>query len=84
MASSFAPHCSELKQKYDTCFNDWYANSFLKGTGESINPCEDVFEKYKSCISTALTKRGMEGILEEARREQPYEKTMKRGTNSTS
>lgn len=27
MSTSFAPECTEAKQKYDNCFNSWYTDS---------------------------------------------------------
>lgn len=30
MSASFAPECTDLKTKYDSCFNEWYSEKFLK------------------------------------------------------
>jgi len=61
MAESFASECTPLKQKYDNCFNDWYANKcapartlpvnsrFLKGEG-SKGGCVELFTEYRSCV----------------------------------
>ncbi len=47
--TSLAPECAELKTAYDTCFNKWYSEKFLKG--DVSQDCEDVFRLYKACLS---------------------------------
>ena len=82
MASSFASQCSELKTTYDDCFNDWYANEFLKGRGKSVNPCEDVFKEYKSCLESALSSKGLSQMLEDARKDHPFHQGNETKSNS--
>jgi len=64
MASSFAKECTELKHKYDNCFNDWYANKyfpspaladarFLQGEGRT-NECQGLFDQYRACVEVRL------------------------------
>lgn len=72
MSTSFAPECNDLKQKYDTCFNSWYSEKFLKGEGLH-NECEDFWVQYKECIDVHLAKQGIKPLLDEARKELPFE-----------
>lgn len=46
-------HCSELKQKYDACFNSWFSEKFLKGnTNDSM--CASLLKVYKDCVVVSL------------------------------
>lgn len=71
-STSFAPECNELKQKYDTCFNTWYSEKFLKGKGLQ-NECEDFWIEYKECLDIHLAKQGIKPMLEEAKKELPFD-----------
>jgi hypothetical protein len=48
MSSSVGADCTELKQRYDTCFNKWYSEKFLKG--DTTPECEDLFKDYRACV----------------------------------
>ncbi|VUG16822.1 MDM35 [Brettanomyces bruxellensis] len=72
MSTSFAPECTELKHKYDSCFNSWYSEKFLKGKGLH-NECEDFWQDYKKCIEVHMKKQGIEHLLDDARKEAPFE-----------
>ncbi|KAG7697954.1 hypothetical protein KL930_001616 [Ogataea haglerorum] len=72
MSTSFAPECTDLKQKYDACFNYWYTEKFLKGKSV-YNECEDLWADYKECIDIHLQKQGIKPMLDEARKEAPFE-----------
>ncbi|KAG7255325.1 hypothetical protein CRUP_035486 [Coryphaenoides rupestris] len=45
--------CTELKRKYDQCFNRWFAESFLKGA-RGAEPCGDSFRRYQRCVRRAV------------------------------
>lgn len=45
---SIGPECTELKQKYEQCFNKWYAEGFLRGDREDV--CAPLFLEYKKCL----------------------------------
>ncbi|RKP12169.1 hypothetical protein BJ684DRAFT_11897 [Piptocephalis cylindrospora] len=62
---SIGKDCTELKQAYDTCFNRWYAESFLKGN--TTPECDELFEKYRSCVHKTLKERQLDKMLDEAR-----------------
>ena len=47
---SLGPKCTPLKQRYEECFNAWYAEKFLKGDLSETEPCRDLFEEYKACL----------------------------------
>lgn len=67
MAASIAPECNDLKEKYDTCFLKWYSEKYLRGKTSS-NECEELFSKYKSCLHKALKEKGIDTMVEEARK----------------
>lgn len=47
--------CSELKQKYDACFNSWFSEKFLKGdTNDSM--CASLLKVYKDCVAVSLKR----------------------------
>lgn len=47
--------CSELKQKYDACFNSWFSEKFLKGdTNDSM--CAPLLKVYKDCVTVSFSK----------------------------
>ncbi|ODV97489.1 hypothetical protein PACTADRAFT_47403 [Pachysolen tannophilus NRRL Y-2460] len=73
MSASFAPECTEAKQKYDDCFNNWYTEKFLKGKSMQ-NECEDLWIEYKECVEANLVKKGIKPMLDEAEKEAPFEK----------
>ncbi|GMM28279.1 Mdm35 protein [Martiniozyma asiatica (nom. inval.)] len=72
LSTSFAPECNDLKAKYDTCFNSWYTEKFLKGKGLQ-NECIEFWDQYKECLDIHLAKQGIKPLLEEARKEAPFE-----------
>ncbi|OMJ28849.1 TP53-regulated inhibitor of apoptosis 1-B [Smittium culicis] len=57
--------CTELKKKYDNCFNHWYTEKFLKG--EKTDDCQDLFKQYRECIDSVLSKDGLLKMVNEAR-----------------
>ncbi|OQE28601.1 hypothetical protein PENSTE_c003G00053 [Penicillium steckii] len=67
MAASIAPECNDIKERYDTCFLKWYSEKYLRGNTTS-NECEDLFAKYKNCLSKVLKERGIDTMLEDARK----------------
>ena len=51
--NSIGPECNELKAKYDSCFNVWYSEKFLKGdTSDSM--CAPLFLLYQECARKAI------------------------------
>ncbi|ORY84947.1 mitochondrial distribution/morphology family 35/apoptosis [Protomyces lactucae-debilis] len=71
-ASIGGPECTKLKKEYDECFNDWYTNQFLAGKS-NLNECEDLFIDYKACVQKAMAEKQILPLLEQARREAPFE-----------
>lgn len=47
--NSIGSSCNELKKQYDTCFNVWFAEKFLKGDTEDT-ACAAVFKLYQACV----------------------------------
>ena len=44
--NSIGPECSELKAKYDGCFNVWFSEKFLKGKDDE-DMCKPLFILYR-------------------------------------
>ncbi|ODV92898.1 hypothetical protein CANCADRAFT_49263 [Tortispora caseinolytica NRRL Y-17796] len=72
MSASFAEECTELKKKYDGCFNNWYSEKFLKGLSME-NECADEWSEYEACFKNALRQKGLMPMLEDAREDAPFE-----------
>lgn len=51
---SIVPECTEVKHKYDKCFNHWFSARFLKGDTTLPDSCEDLFEEYQKCIKNKI------------------------------
>lgn len=47
--NSIGEDCTELKQNYDTCFNAWFADKFLKGHHDD-SACAPLFRIYQHCV----------------------------------
>ncbi|CCJ29232.1 unnamed protein product [Pneumocystis jirovecii] len=79
MASSINPECNEMKQKYDSCFNHWYANRFLQGS-RSLEECDELFQAYKACFMVGLLvhEKPIMELLNHARAQAPFEEGGKR------
>uniref|UniRef100_A0A8D2DFN7 TP53-regulated inhibitor of apoptosis 1 n=1 Tax=Sciurus vulgaris TaxID=55149 RepID=A0A8D2DFN7_SCIVU len=54
--NSVGEACTDMKRKYDQCFNRWFAEKFLKGDG-SGDPCTDLFKRYQQCIQKAIKEK---------------------------
>ncbi|OOF96630.1 hypothetical protein BO94DRAFT_534887 [Aspergillus sclerotioniger CBS 115572] len=67
MSASIAPECNDIKEKYDTCFLKWYSEKYLRGNTTS-NECEELFTKYKACLNLALKEKGIDNMLDDARK----------------
>lgn len=47
--NSIGADCKDLKHDYDACFNNWFADKFLKGvTDDSL--CAPLFRVYQQCV----------------------------------
>lgn len=71
MSVSFAPECTELKNKYDDCFNKWYTEKFLKGKSLQ-NECTEFWDSYITCVNVALERQKMKPMLDRAREDHPF------------
>ncbi|CEI96240.1 Mitochondrial distribution and morphology protein 35 [Rhizopus azygosporus] len=81
MSSSVGVNCTELKQKYDNCFNRWYSEKFLKG--DTTPECEDLFKDYKACVMITLKEKGIDKLLDSSRKENPFPTTNNTTQNGT-
>ena len=48
---SLDPSCTKLKAAYDTCFNAWFRDRFLKGHSDHDGTCGQLFEIYQQCLT---------------------------------
>ena len=46
--NSLDPECNELKTKYDSCFNLWFTEKFLKGTKMAFTDWHMTY--YSFCV----------------------------------
>ena len=53
---SIGEECTELKRAYDTCFNTWFSEKFLKGEYKS-DPCANIFQTYQACVKVRVMPR---------------------------
>ncbi|XP_001600906.1 TP53-regulated inhibitor of apoptosis 1 isoform X2 [Nasonia vitripennis] len=51
--------CRDLKEKYDNCFNSWFAEKFLKGD-HNDSMCAPFLKVYKECIENAMKEQKIE------------------------
>jgi len=56
--NSIDPECTPLKTVYDTCFNTWYSEKFLKGV--QSDECEELFTVYQACVKKALKEKDID------------------------
>lgn len=50
---SIGENCNDLKSKYDSCFNQWFSEKFLRGhTDDSM--CKPLFKLYNHCVKEAI------------------------------
>jgi len=47
--NSISSDCQDLKNQYDTCFNRWFRDKFLKGHVEDA-ACSELFKSYQLCV----------------------------------
>ncbi|KAF9977133.1 Mitochondrial distribution and morphology protein 35 [Actinomortierella ambigua] len=80
MSASIGEACTKIKQEYDSCFNSWYSEQFLKG---DISPkCDELFFKYKECLLKVLEEKKLDKLLDDARKETPFpSKTSDQGSS---
>ncbi|KIM75543.1 hypothetical protein PILCRDRAFT_35855, partial [Piloderma croceum F 1598] len=86
MASSLSPQCTPLKHAYDKCFNSWFEGylqpaiedeeetrrAYSKRKAQEFEEkCGKVWESYRACISKAVTEKGLDTLLDQARQENP-------------
>jgi len=65
--SSISTDCNDLKRAYDTCFNSWFSERFLKGDASRLDTCDALLASYTACVKKALQTRNVD--LEEIAKE---------------
>lgn len=50
--NSIGEECTELKKKYDDCFNNWFSERFLKGDHDD-SVCSSIFKVYQECVKVS-------------------------------
>ncbi|XP_015598287.1 TP53-regulated inhibitor of apoptosis 1 isoform X2 [Cephus cinctus] len=51
--------CTDLKNKYDACFNNWFSERFLKGDHDD-SMCATLLKVYKDCVKKAMKEQHIE------------------------
>jgi len=64
--NSVSETCSKLKQEYDSCFNTWFTEKFLRGDN-SNDVCGPLFQVYRDCVKKAIQEQKID--LNEIERE---------------
>ncbi|XP_022814144.1 TP53-regulated inhibitor of apoptosis 1-like [Spodoptera litura] len=57
--NSIGEECTELKKKYDDCFNSWFSERFLKGDHDD-SVCAGIFKVYQDCVKNAMKQQNIE------------------------
>lgn len=57
--NSLGDDCNELKRKYDSCFNLWFSERFLKGDHDE-SMCAPIFKDYQECVKKAMEEQKIE------------------------
>lgn len=57
--NSIGEECTELKKKYDDCFNSWFSEKFLKGEHDD-SMCADIFKIYQECVKNAMKQQNID------------------------
>ncbi|CAG9101951.1 hypothetical protein JYU34_006013 [Plutella xylostella] len=57
--NSIGKECTELKQKYDDCFNSWFSDKFLKGDHDD-SVCSGIFKVYQECVKNAMKQQNID------------------------
>ncbi|RWS08625.1 TP53-regulated inhibitor of apoptosis 1-like protein [Dinothrombium tinctorium] len=52
---SIDKQCTELKHRYDECFNTWFSEKFLNGNHHDT--CQPLFLVYQQCVKEAIKRR---------------------------
>lgn len=55
--NSVSTECQELKTAYDSCFNSWFKEEFLKGS--TRDSCSVLFKSYQDCVKKAIDSKGI-------------------------
>lgn len=51
--NSIGENCNELKKQYDACFNNWFADQFLRGSTNDT-ACAPLFKVYQQCVKVSV------------------------------
>ncbi|XP_026327498.1 TP53-regulated inhibitor of apoptosis 1-like [Hyposmocoma kahamanoa] len=57
--NSIGEECTELKKKYDDCFNSWFSDKFLRGNNDD-SICADIFKVYQDCVKNAMKQQNID------------------------
>ncbi|CAB3224609.1 unnamed protein product [Arctia plantaginis] len=57
--NSIGEECTELKKKYDDCFNSWFSERFLKGDNDD-SMCAGIFKVYQDCVKNAMKQQNID------------------------
>ncbi|CAK1580126.1 unnamed protein product [Parnassius mnemosyne] len=57
--NSIGEECTDLKKRYDDCFNSWFSEKFLKGDHDD-SVCAGIFKVYQECVKKAMKQQNID------------------------
>ncbi|CAG4965261.1 unnamed protein product [Parnassius apollo] len=57
--NSIGEECTDLKKRYDDCFNSWFSERFLKGDHDD-SVCAGIFKVYQECVKNAMKQQNID------------------------
>lgn len=57
--NSIGEECLELKKQYDSCFNSWFSESFLRGKNDD-SMCSNLLKVYQQCVKQAIKAQNID------------------------
>jgi len=52
--------CKDLKDTYNTCFNNWFSEKFLKGYNQQ--ECDEQWKEYQTCLKEKIKAWQLEAL----------------------
>jgi len=79
-APPVASWCPHLKLAYETCFQKWYSEEFLRGS--KTLKCHKEFDAYQKCVKKHMDEVGLSHLYEQTTASSTTSKLAAAGTDS--
>ncbi|GAU94102.1 hypothetical protein RvY_05934 [Ramazzottius varieornatus] len=56
---SVCEECTDAKRKYDSCFNNWFSDRYLRGKND-LDQCDTLYKDYQNCLKTYIEEKGVD------------------------